>query len=375
MLSYEEYHPFGTSAYRSTRTGANAPPKRYRFSGKERDAAHGLAYHGMRYYMTWTGRWTSADPAGGVDGPNLYAYARNNPVRLVDLTGTYGHETSGGENPPRTSGGENPKDIDIIAGRSQPKSIKNFTEGTHIHVNRGTQPPAEEESPEVEPSEKPSANEIVFRSFFDLPSASQLMMSGVPPGMTEYARRQPKFFTPNLPQDRPGGGAAGAAILKHQSRRMASQVQQTGEQVLWYTQQVVGAINAAQGAFTPSLRRPIARMAMPRAERYSLQSGSGRSTSGAMTRLGQGTKRGIIGRSLWILVDITDTEEGTGEPSHYLWKSQQRQLLEAKGVRERTPSGSIDPPGNHGSRSAGSGSSSSHRGQGRRRQPNELKRK
>ena len=50
----------------------------------------GSSYHGARYYAPWLGRWTAADPAGLVDGPNLYVYARNNAVRLVDPQGTSG---------------------------------------------------------------------------------------------------------------------------------------------------------------------------------------------------------------------------------------------------------------------------------------------
>ena len=42
---------------------------------------------GARYYAPWLARWTAADPAGMVDGPNLYAYVRGNPVRLVDPDG------------------------------------------------------------------------------------------------------------------------------------------------------------------------------------------------------------------------------------------------------------------------------------------------
>lgn len=87
VLTYEEYHPFGTSAYRSARPEADVRPKRYRFTGKERDAAHALAYHRMRYYVPWLGRWCSTDPAGTVDGLNLYRYGRNNPVRFSDSTG------------------------------------------------------------------------------------------------------------------------------------------------------------------------------------------------------------------------------------------------------------------------------------------------
>ena len=62
--------------------------KRYRFTGKERDEETGLDYHGARYYAPWLGRWSSADPKGMVDGPNLYRYARDNPVVLTDPGGT-----------------------------------------------------------------------------------------------------------------------------------------------------------------------------------------------------------------------------------------------------------------------------------------------
>ena len=47
----------------------------------------GFTHHGMRYYAAWLARWTSADPAGVVDGPNLYRYARNNPLRWTDPGG------------------------------------------------------------------------------------------------------------------------------------------------------------------------------------------------------------------------------------------------------------------------------------------------
>nr|WP_254867002.1 RHS repeat-associated core domain-containing protein [Salmonella enterica] len=29
-----------------------------------------MYYYGYRYYQPWAGRWTSADPAGAVDGLN-----------------------------------------------------------------------------------------------------------------------------------------------------------------------------------------------------------------------------------------------------------------------------------------------------------------
>ncbi len=77
----EEHTPFGESSF-----GGYAR-KRYRFTGKRRDSESGLCYHGARYYAPWLARWSSADPAGLVDGPNLYAYVRANPLRLTDPSG------------------------------------------------------------------------------------------------------------------------------------------------------------------------------------------------------------------------------------------------------------------------------------------------
>jgi RHS repeat-associated protein len=90
VLSYEEYHPYGTTAYYATSPAVSIPPKRYRFTGKERDEETGLCYHGARYYAPWLARWTSPDPAGPVDGPNLFAYVRHNPLRFTDPTGLWG---------------------------------------------------------------------------------------------------------------------------------------------------------------------------------------------------------------------------------------------------------------------------------------------
>ncbi len=89
IMSYEEYYPYGSTSYQAVRSQTETP-KRYRYTGKERDEETGLSYHGVRYYAPWVGRWTAADPAGMVDGPNLYAFVRANPVRLLDPTGQQG---------------------------------------------------------------------------------------------------------------------------------------------------------------------------------------------------------------------------------------------------------------------------------------------
>lgn len=91
IISYEEYYPYGSTAYRAVRNQKETP-KRYRYTGKERDEESGLYYHGARYYACWLGRWTACDPASLVDGENLYKYVINNPIKLNDLTGTNSNE-------------------------------------------------------------------------------------------------------------------------------------------------------------------------------------------------------------------------------------------------------------------------------------------
>ncbi len=87
VLTYEEYHPFGTSSYRANNSALDVSEKRYRYTGKERDEENGFGYHGARYYAPWLGRWTAADPAGMIDGVNLYAYVKNCPLSYVDPSG------------------------------------------------------------------------------------------------------------------------------------------------------------------------------------------------------------------------------------------------------------------------------------------------
>ncbi|MEO6936485.1 MAG: RHS repeat-associated core domain-containing protein, partial [Collimonas sp.] len=86
ILSYEEYTPYGSTAYQAVH-GKSDAPKRYRYSGKERDEESGLYYHGARYYAPWLGLWTSADPIGISGGINLYAFSANNPIVFSDATG------------------------------------------------------------------------------------------------------------------------------------------------------------------------------------------------------------------------------------------------------------------------------------------------
>lgn len=86
IISLEEYYPYGGTAVWTARNQTEVDHKTIRYSGKERDAT-GLYYYGYRYYQPWAGRWLSSDPAGTVDGLNLFRMCRNNPVTFKDNDG------------------------------------------------------------------------------------------------------------------------------------------------------------------------------------------------------------------------------------------------------------------------------------------------
>ena len=91
VLSEEGYLPFGGRAWWIAHHGAKASYKTRGFSGKERDAT-GLYYYGYRYYAPWQQRWINPDPAGEVDGLNLYCFVGNSPVRYIDRDGRVGED-------------------------------------------------------------------------------------------------------------------------------------------------------------------------------------------------------------------------------------------------------------------------------------------
>jgi RHS repeat-associated protein len=89
VISYEVYHPFGTTAYQATAHTLGSPAKRYRYTGMERDDESGLGYHGARYYAPWLGRWIAPDThPDRLDG-NRYAYVKNNPMIYRDPNGLF----------------------------------------------------------------------------------------------------------------------------------------------------------------------------------------------------------------------------------------------------------------------------------------------
>jgi insecticidal toxin complex protein TccC len=86
LISHEGYLPFGGTAWWAGKSALEANYKTIRYSGKERDAS-GLYYYGYRYYAPWLQRWVNPDPAGDIDGLNLYRMVANNPITQADSDG------------------------------------------------------------------------------------------------------------------------------------------------------------------------------------------------------------------------------------------------------------------------------------------------
>ena len=103
VVERHDYLPFGEEIYSGV--GARTTGLKYfayndapdalaqKFTSKERDAETGLDYFGARYFSAAQGRFTSPDKPfmdQKISQPqswNLYAYARNNPLRFTDPTG------------------------------------------------------------------------------------------------------------------------------------------------------------------------------------------------------------------------------------------------------------------------------------------------
>jgi RHS repeat-associated protein len=86
IISYEEYTPYGSTSYQAVRSQTETP-KRYRYTGMERDEESGLSYHEARYYAPWIKKWLSCDPAGSGRTQSLYEYCSGNPIRFLDPNG------------------------------------------------------------------------------------------------------------------------------------------------------------------------------------------------------------------------------------------------------------------------------------------------
>ena len=78
------YTPWG--AFHSA-TGAQT--LNTRFPGQWYQLESGLHYNWHRHYDPTLGRYTQPDPLGFVDGPSVYAYAKNSPTTFVDRNGQF----------------------------------------------------------------------------------------------------------------------------------------------------------------------------------------------------------------------------------------------------------------------------------------------
>jgi RHS repeat-associated protein len=84
VASYD-YDAFGNIA---AQTGTIANTRQ--FQTKEVNAKSGLIYFGRRWYNPVIGRWTTPDPLGMIDGPNMYLYVNDDPVNKSDSWGLCG---------------------------------------------------------------------------------------------------------------------------------------------------------------------------------------------------------------------------------------------------------------------------------------------
>ncbi|MDR0307056.1 MAG: hypothetical protein LBI42_09510 [Chitinispirillales bacterium] len=143
IISYEEYFPYGGTSFTTGQNQKEVKIKEYRYTGKERDDATGLYYHGARYYAPWLGRWLSCDPAGLVDGLNLYMYCRGNPVKLIDSTGLKGDDVSNyHEFEPLEIKGDDVDDyheFEPLEIKGDPESSEDATVDTEVDSNSSPQ--------------------------------------------------------------------------------------------------------------------------------------------------------------------------------------------------------------------------------------------
>ncbi len=79
------YEPFG-----KLRASGGTLTQNLGLPGQWFQLESGLSYNWHRHYDATIGRYTTADPLGFVDGPSLFAYAGNNPQRMVDPNGLQG---------------------------------------------------------------------------------------------------------------------------------------------------------------------------------------------------------------------------------------------------------------------------------------------
>jgi RHS repeat-associated protein len=171
VISYEEYHPYGTSAYRAVDSSIDVSAKRYRYTGMERDEETSLEYHSARYYAPWLGRWTASDPLGLSGGSNRSLYSSNSPSGSDDDNGLLARDNQkikirtsydSGELPLKNPNGENR--VPIPHGQSAPQiqsSAPLASLGAFENRGRREMFGARITTPEGAPTDFPTAAELL----------------------------------------------------------------------------------------------------------------------------------------------------------------------------------------------------------------------
>ncbi|MBI2985751.1 MAG: VCBS repeat-containing protein [Deltaproteobacteria bacterium] len=135
IISYEEYYPYGETSFIAGKDRQEVSAKRYRYSGKERDDETGLYYYGARYYAPWLGRWVSCDPAGTVDGPNVYVFTMNNPICFSDNKGM---QANNAKPDPQTTTVVGPEIEGSILVQNHPRYSAYVNESGEAVITEGT---------------------------------------------------------------------------------------------------------------------------------------------------------------------------------------------------------------------------------------------
>jgi RHS repeat-associated protein len=264
IISYEEYYPYGSTSYQAVRNQIETP-KRYRYTGKERDEESGLYYHGARYYATWIGKWTSADPASLADGVNCYWYAQSRPIVLSDPSGFQSQPSEERINPKIVSPGRytGNETQEQIRAKYAEKGIF-YTGEAEWDKDRKTwwvDRSQLTESPVVSP-EVGSSDPISEGSEISPPDTASSEQSGALEQVTDYLRESEtgQFFlglvTGGIAGAAPGGFTAGiageATGISRDLPRAYRMGYGLGEAAWGIAQTVVGVQGAATGAAASS---------------------------------------------------------------------------------------------------------------------------